>query len=120
MVLDTPGISWNVNNNVVFGAGPAWENILKKNKLWTAYYYIGNSEYPRLAQLFTPMTVKKEDHELVIISDNTTPNDGPTMPPHKSRLPASPTMVVSESVYTPIAVDTKLRRRLLKDEGLNV
>lgn len=49
------------------------------NKLCNAYYYVGDPEFPRLAQLFGPTTVKKEGHDVVIVSDNTTANHGPTM-----------------------------------------
>ncbi|KAL1532259.1 hypothetical protein AAHA92_32288 [Salvia divinorum] len=122
LVLDTEGVFWNVNTNVVFTSESIWKAIFKKNNLCSAYYYYGDPEYRRLTQLFGPLTVKKERHtEVVIISDGTAPLGEQTMPSHRGRPPASPTLVVSESVYSPITTNaTKLRRRLFDEDGLNV
>ncbi|KAL1560057.1 hypothetical protein AAHA92_10322 [Salvia divinorum] len=96
--------------------------IFKKNNLCSAYYYYGDPEYRQLTQLFGPLTVKKEHHtEVVIISDGTAPLGEQTMPSHRGRPPASPTLVVSESVYSPITTNaTKLRSRLFDEDELNV
>ncbi|KAL1549117.1 hypothetical protein AAHA92_17256 [Salvia divinorum] len=122
LVLDTDGVSWNFNTNLVFGAEPIWENLIQMNKLTTAYYYVGDPEFARLAQLFGPSSVKKEGGtQVVVISDDTAPVGQQTAPHLRSRLPASPTIQVSESVYSPITMDaTKLRRRLFDEEGQNV
>ncbi|KAL1549518.1 hypothetical protein AAHA92_17616 [Salvia divinorum] len=122
LVLDTDGVSWNFNTNLVFGAEPIWENLIQMNKLTTTYYYVGDPEFARLAQLFGPSSVKKEGGtQVVVISDDTAPVGQQTAPHPRSRLPASPTIQVSESVYSPITMDaTKLRRRLFDEEGQNV
>ncbi|KAL1545248.1 hypothetical protein AAHA92_21995 [Salvia divinorum] len=57
LVLDTKGVFWNVNTNVVFASESIWKAIFKKNNLCSAYYYYGDPEYRRLTQLFGPFII---------------------------------------------------------------
>ncbi|KAL1544477.1 hypothetical protein AAHA92_21323 [Salvia divinorum] len=122
LVLDTDRVSWNFNTNLIFGAELIWENLIQMNKLITTYYYVRDPEFVRLVQLFGLSTVKKGGGtQVVVISDDTAPVGEQTMPRPRSQLPDSPTLQVSESVYSPITMDaTKLRRRLFDEEGQNV
>ncbi|KAL1540844.1 hypothetical protein AAHA92_25137 [Salvia divinorum] len=115
-------VASNINTNFVFGSEPIWENLIKNDKLTTAYYYVGDPEFTCLSQLFGLSPVKTEGgNEVVLISDDTAPVGKQNVPLPQSRLQASPTMQVSESVYSPIITDdTKLRRRLFDEEGDNV
>ncbi|KAL1559967.1 hypothetical protein AAHA92_10243 [Salvia divinorum] len=92
-------------------------SILKKNNLTSTYYYVGDPEFPRLAQLFGPSTVKVEcSSGVIVISDTTAPLGEGTL-----SLPASPTVEGSDSVCSPLTTNTpKLRRKLFRGEGCNV